>query len=143
MELHTLLFTIAVVLFIIEIFTPMFVAGSVAIGLCCAGVASLFGLSGNMLILIGICGTVATMFGVRPVFLKLLHKNGKDTRTNVDAMIGRTAKVIEPIDAFGGLVSLDGVTWQARTKNGERIENGEIVQVVEIDSIILFVEHKN
>ena len=141
MNLTTLLFIIGVVMFIIEIFTPSFVAGSVGIGFFCAGVASFFIDSYSWLLFIGICGTAITMFAIRPVVLKWLDKTGAPT--NSDAMIGRVTKAKEVIDCDSGSISLDGVVWQARTLDGSEIAVGTPVEVVKIDSIILYVKPKN
>lgn len=93
MNLTTLLFIIGVLMFIIEIFTPSFVAGSVGIGFFCAGLASLVTDSASWLLFIGICGTAVTMFAIRPVVLRWLDKTGAPT--NSDAMIGRVTKAKE------------------------------------------------
>lgn len=141
MNLTTLLFVLGVLMFIIEIFTPSFVAGSVGIGFFCAGLASFFIDSPSWLLFIGICGTAVTMFAIRPVVLKWLDKDGAPT--NNDAMIGRVAKAKEVIDFDSGSISLDGVVWQARTLDGSEIAAGTPVEVVKIDSIILYVKPKN
>ncbi len=141
MNLTTLLFILGVLMFIIEIFTPSFVAGSVGIGFFCAGLASFFIDSPSWLLFIGICGTAVTMFAIRPVVLKWLDKDGAPT--NNDAMIGRVAKAKEVIDFDSGSISLDGVVWQARTLDGSEIAAGTPVEVVKIDSIILYVKPKN
>lgn len=141
MELPILIFIIGVLMFIIEIFTPSFVAGSVGIGLFCAGVASFFIDSPSWLLFIGICGTAITMFTIRPVVLKWLDKTGAPT--NSDAMIGRVTKAKEVIDCDSGSISLDGVVWQARTLDGSEIAAGTPVEVVKIDSIILYIKPKN
>jgi membrane protein implicated in regulation of membrane protease activity len=141
MNLTTLLFIIGVLMFIIEIFTPSFVAGSVGIGFFCAGLASFFIDSYSWLLFIGICGTAVTMFAIRPVVLKWLDKTGAPT--NNDAMIGRVTKAKEMIDFDSGSISLDGVVWQARTLDGSEIAVGTPVEVVKIDSIILYVKPKN
>ena len=129
MNLTTLLFIIGVLMFIIEIFTPSFVAGSVGIGFFCAGLASLVTDSASWLLFIGICGTAVTMFAIRPVVLRW--------------MIGRVTKAKEQIDCDSGSISLDGVVWQARTLDGSEIAAGTPVEVVKIDSIILYVKPKN
>ena len=141
MNLTTLLFIIGVLMFIIEIFTPSFVAGSVGIGFFCAGVASFITDSYSWLLLIGICGPAITMFAIRPVVLRWLDKTGAPT--NSDAMIGRVTKAKEAIDCDSGSISLDGVVWQARTLDGSEIAVGTPVEVVKIDSIILYVKPKN
>lgn len=141
MNLTTLLFIIGVLMFIIEVFTPSFVAGSVGIGFFCAGLASLFIDSYSWLLFIGICGTAITMFAIRPVVLRWLDNTGAPT--NSDAMIGRVTKAKEQIDCDSGSISLDGVVWQARTLDGSEIAVGTPVEVVKIDSIILYVKPKN
>jgi membrane-bound ClpP family serine protease len=40
----------------------------------------------------------------------------------------------------GGRVVVDGVDWKARSVDGEDIAEGEKVEIVEIDSIVLIVK---
>lgn len=87
--------------------------------------------------------SVLCLLFVRPVALRYLHK-AKDERTsNVDAIIGRTGRVSQTIEADGhGRVAIDGDDWKALSEDGSEIEKGASVEVVSIDSIIITVRRK-
>ena len=53
---------------------------------------------------------------------------------------GKTAVVTEKITPESGRIAIYGETWQAKTKNGEEIEEGSQVKIVKIDSIVMYVE---
>jgi membrane protein implicated in regulation of membrane protease activity len=60
--------------------------------------------------------------------------------TNVNALVGRTAKVVVAVDGDDGRVMLDGVDWKARSESGERVEVGTMVKIVKVDSVVLTVK---
>lgn len=66
----------------------------------------------------------------RPWLKRRMH--GALVHTNVDALIGRRAVVVQPVDEHGGQVRLDGDVWTARTVTSETISPGASVTVVEI-----------
>jgi membrane protein implicated in regulation of membrane protease activity len=66
----------------------------------------------------------------RPWLKRRMH--GALVHTNVDALIGRRAVVVAPVDEHGGQVKLDGDVWTARTVTNETISPGASVTVVEI-----------
>ena len=65
----------------------------------------------------------------------------KITRTNVDAVVGMTGKVIETIhnDQSCGRVKLSGLEWAARSSNGEILEVGTSVKVDRVEGVKVFV----
>ena len=73
---------------------------------------------------------------------RLLDKlNVHLTKTNVDALVGKTtiAKTdINPID--GGVVKLVGELWFCRTQEDENIIEGARVRVVGVEGVSLIVE---
>lgn len=74
----------------------------------------------------------------RPLAKKL---QGKHIKTNYELDIGKKAVVIEDIDndLSQGRVKLNGVNWDARAINGEKISIGTVVTVEEIDGTKLIV----
>lgn len=75
----------------------------------------------------------------RPLAKKI---QGKHIKTNYELDIGKKAVVIEDIDNdySVGRVKLDGVNWEARSVNGEKISVGTVVIVEEIDGTKLMVK---
>ena len=68
--------------------------------------------------------------------------NSKGTATNVDANIGKTAVVIEPIDNLRGTgrVMIGSVDWTARSTDGSVIEKDALVRVLRIEGVKVCVE---
>lgn len=74
----------------------------------------------------------------RPLVKKI---QGKPEKTNYELDIGKTAVVTEDIDnEFSvGRVKLNGVNWDARSKDGSKIAAGSVVTVREVDGAKLIV----
>ena len=85
-------------------------------------------------------GTVGTFVCDVPLLLRFFPKEEK-VKTNANAMVGRRGTVCSAIEGVeGGRVVVDGVDWKARSVDGEDIAEGEKVEIVEIDSIVLIVK---
>lgn len=84
--------------------------------------------------------SVLSIFFVRPLALRYLHKNEDPRVSNADALMGRVGRVVECIEAQGfGRVAIDGDVWKAVTNEGRDIPVGTSVVVVGRESIILTV----
>jgi len=101
------------------------------------GVGALFGagaewLTGNTLVAAAVFAAVSIglVTFARPWLKRRMH--GELVATNVDALIGRRAVAVSPVDEHGGQVRLDGEVWTARALNGQEISAGASVTVVEI-----------
>ncbi|MDR2938195.1 MAG: NfeD family protein [Prevotellaceae bacterium] len=132
----------AVVFFIIEIFTPAFVVACIGVGCIAGGLASLLGCGTVAQLLYFSAFTLLSFIFVRPVAVRYLLKRSCSVRTNVDSLVGRTARVSERIDpATGsGRVMVDGDDWKAVSFNNSTIEKNELVEIVKVDSIILTIK---
>ena len=71
---------------------------------------------------------------------RLFHIDREKVATNASAMVGRRGKVCVEVNDDDGRVMIDGVDWKAVSLTGERIEQGALVEVVAIDSVILTVK---
>ncbi len=131
----------ALSLLILEIFTPAFLAASLATGcfLAAAFAALDFGLKAE---LIGFTlGTLISFFRVRPFVLKYGHKTS-NIKTNVDALVGKTGKVVVAIDNSKnqGRVIVEGDDWRAESTSDIYIAEGEKVEILNVKSTILTVD---
>lgn len=80
----------------------------------------------------------------RNLVKKLMQKrNGRET--NLDLILNHNAIVIEEInnDLSLGAVRINGIVWNARSLDGNIINDGALVNVVKIDGNKLIVEQKN
>jgi membrane protein implicated in regulation of membrane protease activity len=144
MEAWHILITIGILAFIAEIFTAGFISASIGIGLLFASAGNYFGLEIKWQILLFAFGVALSYFLIRPIITKYGYRTDK-TKTNKDALIDKVGRVTQEIDNAKntGRVSVDGDDWKAVSKNNEIIEVGQKVKIIEIDSIILFVQPLN
>ena len=113
-----------------------------AVGALAACVTSLF--TGNWIIqsIVFIIVTVLFLLFLRPLAVK--YVNNKTEKTNVDSIIGRTAKVVTEIDNVNakGMVVIDGVEWTVRSKDDRVIPKETLVEVVEVSGVKVIVKVK-
>ena len=141
-ELWHIWLIIALILFIMEIFIPSFVLFNFGIGAVVGSLAAGLNLSLEWQIVLFSVATLMSFFLIRPVMKKYAYKRSDGFKTNLDAMVGRQAKVTEEIDNENnrGRVSLDGDIWQARSLYNEIIPTGTTVEIVQLKSIVLIVK---
>ncbi|MBB5158155.1 NfeD family protein [Saccharopolyspora phatthalungensis] len=72
------------------------------------------------------------IFLARPALKRRMQLPG-ELKTNVDALVGKRAKVESTVDAHSGQVRIDGALWSARAFDETQvIEAGQTVTVMEI-----------
>ncbi len=126
----------AVVLFIIEIFTPGFFIATFAIGALCTVPAALLTDNLNIQLLVFVIATTLTYIYIRPLAKKYFFKKQTEVATNVDALIGKKAKVIEtidPINSKGRIKLIGGEDWKALSADESVIEKDSVVEIVAVD----------
>jgi len=128
-----------------EIFIPSFILFNFGIGALVGSLAAGLDLSPEWQIVLFSSGTMLSFFLVRPVMKKVAYKYSEGRKTNVDAMIGRLAKVTENIsnENHRGRVLLDGDNWQARSLDNDEIPAGTTVEIVQLNSIVVTVKKIN
>jgi membrane protein implicated in regulation of membrane protease activity len=133
---------IAVILFILEIFTPAFLAVCLGIGCIFAGIFSAMDFGIKIQLLAFSIGTLISFFGVRPFILKYGHRKSGDLKTNVDALVGKVGKITITIDnnQNQGRVTVEGDDWKAESENNEILNAGEKVEIIKVNSTILTVK---
>lgn len=133
---------VALVFFIVEIFTSGFAVACFSIGALAAAIGAALDLEVIWQIILFAVFTLVAFVFVRPMVLKIFFKHTSDQPTNADALIGKQGRVSANIDPKTGYgrVSIDGDDWKAVSLDGSLITKGTVVQVVKIDSIILTVK---
>ena len=111
-----------------------FAAGSLA-----AMIAAAFGTNIWIQVIVFILASAILLIFTRPLVRKFITP--KIEPTNVDALIGQTAIVLETIDndAETGAVLIDGKVWTARAELGAVISQNQKVVVTRIEGVKLFV----
>ncbi|MBR0334084.1 MAG: NfeD family protein [Bacteroidales bacterium] len=142
MEIWHIWVLVALVFVIIEIFTSGFAVMCISVGCLFAAGASLLGWNFTWQLLVFAGATVLSFMTIRPLVYKLFYNKAKDVKTNIDALIGRRAIVVERIEGElrPGRVKIDGDDWKAISLETTAIEAGEAVEITAINSVILTVK---
>ena len=130
---------VSIVCLILELSSGDFFIICFSIGAVFAIIAAVIGLNIYWQLFLFAIFSLLSIFFVRPVALRWLHKNEPNRASNADALIGRTGKVIEAINVTEpGYVQIDGDLWKA--VSDDTIEEGETVRVIDRESTIITVE---
>lgn len=124
---------------IIEAATLQLVSIWFAVGSVVALILAKLGVPLGMQALVCLLVSGILMAFTRPLLKKIMPK--RVARTNADGNVGRTALIIEKVDALAatGRARLDGVDWQAVSEDGSVIEEGVSVTVTAVNSTKLTV----
>lgn len=131
---------LALLLLILELLTSGFLLGCFGMAALLSALTAAVGLSLAWQLLFFAAGSLITLYLLRPMLLKL--QGGKpDTRTGMDALLGKTARVVEAINnqEGKGYVMIDGDTWRAISLDDEPIAKGRTVLIVRYESIVVYV----
>ncbi len=131
-------FIACAVLILIELLTTSLIFASFAFGAFIAGLA---GLLGAEFVGQGLAFAVASILAVflfRPILSKRFVTRNSANTTNVLALVGSTASVVETVTSNSGLVKIKGEIWSARTDASE-IPAGQASTVTDIDGATLIV----
>ncbi|MDE6217777.1 MAG: NfeD family protein [Muribaculaceae bacterium] len=132
----------AAILIAIEVMTQTMWSLCLAAGALCAMILSLFGLTLPWQVGALAAGAIMAYIIFLPVFRKWYEsKNKHETRTGMDALLGRKATVTHEIKPGGlGRARIDGDNWQVKAPGiATTIPAGSEVTVTSYDSIILTV----
>ena len=135
---------VAVVCLILELTAGDFFIICFSIGAVFAAIVAALGGGFYLQLITFAVFTLISLFWVRPVAPRYLHK-GEDNRvSNADALLGRQGRVVETVKADGfGRVQIDGDIWKAATTESADIPEGTNVRVVGRESTIITVETSN
>ncbi|WP_320130168.1 NfeD family protein [uncultured Sphaerochaeta sp.] len=132
---------VALVLFVLELFTPGFYLMSVGLGCLLSALGAALDLTTVFQILLLAFGSLASILLLRPL---LLSYRGDGKKSGVEALVGREAIVIEPIHnvANEGRIKVGGENWKARTLDGTDLETGKVVIIKSISGVTATVLKK-
>ncbi|MDB1088404.1 NfeD family protein [Streptomyces sp. ACA25] len=115
------------------VLTAMPEFGMVSVGALAAALAS--GITDNVALQVVVFAVVSTalVLVVRPI-ARRSRAQRPEVSTGMDALMGRSAVVVERVDGTSGQIKLAGEIWSARSLDtAETFEAGSQVSVVEID----------
>ncbi|MCZ3387209.1 MAG: NfeD family protein [Actinomycetia bacterium] len=132
----------ALVLLGVEALTLDLLFASLAVGAVVGAIVGAFGAPVLAQALAALVAALLTLLVLRPIGLKLLKTEGTDT--NIDALIGARALVVERVDSRGGRVKIGGEVWSARvTRSGAEFVVGADLVVMSIDGATAVVDVPN
>lgn len=113
--------------------------GMLAVGAVAGAVTAALGGGVVLQVVVFVAVSVALIAVVRPIAAR--HRAHRpQLATGVDALKGRQAVVLEPVDRAGGRIKLGGEIWSARALDAERTyEVGQAVDVVDIEGATAIV----
>lgn len=112
-------------------------------GALVAYIANVAGLNDIIQIVLFLAVSLLLLFFTRPFAQKFINKG--TVKTNVEAVAGKTAKVVEEINNLNstGKAVIEGEEWMARSINDNEVFNvGELVTVSEIKGVKIIVKKK-
>ena len=131
----------AVICLILELSSGDFFIICFSIGAIFGLLSALLGLNIYGQILLFALFSLLSIFLVRPVALRYLHRNEEQRVSNADALMGRVGHVVETVKANGyGRVQIDGDIWKSVTNEATDIPAGTRVRVIGRESTIITVE---
>lgn len=129
-----------IIFIILELFVPSMFFLNFAFASFVTAIVSLFITKTISLVLVFFVFSFLSFAFLRPLLLK---RKGKDIETGVnDKYIGKKAKVIEEVSADNGAISIYDERWNARTQDGSIIPVGSEVEIIQNDSLIMYVIKK-
>lgn len=131
------------VLLIAEIFTSGFLLGCFSVGALASSLCAALGLGIVWQILFFCVFSLLSFIYLRPFINGITKK--KDTKTGMDALIGREVFVHEDIISLDGrgYVKCDGDLWRAVSSDMSDIKKGTKVRIVSFEGLVLKVEKIN
>jgi membrane protein implicated in regulation of membrane protease activity len=141
MEVWQTWIVIAVILLILEIFTPGFILACFGIGCLGGGLMDYLGFGFGFQIAAFSVVSIILFYTIRPIVKKHLYKGGENVKTNVDALTGLVGIVDEKIDPVEntGRVVVGGDNWKAVSVGDVVIEKDQKVKVIKVEGIKVHV----
>ncbi len=144
MEMWIIWLIFAIVLMVIEIFTPAFLFGLFSIGAVITSlIAYLFPKLLYLQIFIFTISSFLLVIFVRKIFIKYFGKKKEDElSTNIKSIIGKRHKITELVnnDENNGAIIISGVRWRVVSDDSSIIKKGEMVEVIDINGTKLTVK---
>lgn len=133
---------VGLILVALEIVTPAFLMGALAVAAFVTALFAALGLSLTWQLVIFAAAAIITLAALRPVVLKYFSRGTSEDVDPLARMVGKSGRVQVGIDNKQGVgrVAAKGSTWAARSEDGEPIAADTPVRIVAVDGLTLIVE---
>ena len=130
----------ALILFALEVITPGFILACFGVGALLAIIPAIFGGSWLIQAIFFGVGSLLALWLLKPLMARWFA--ARDTKTGMDALIGRKAFVSEAIKVGdgGGRIAVDGDSWRAISSVAHDLPTGCEVRITGYTSLVLQVE---
>ncbi|HHY45631.1 MAG TPA: NfeD family protein [Firmicutes bacterium] len=131
---------VAIVCAVLEIVTPSFFIGWFGVGAIAGALMSVLrvGPVGQALVFLAV--SIGLVLSTRRFASKWTRQDAL-TKTNIDAIVGKTGVVTKEIPANDrGQVKVGGEVWSAESVDGRAIPQGVSVEVLRVDGVRLVVK---
>lgn len=137
--MHYIWFGLLILFIAVEAATVGMVSAWFAAGALAALIISLIGGEIWLQALVFVTVSAVSLALLRPIARK--HFTPRITRTNVDAIVGKTCLCVTAIDNLSsqGQVKIGDVEWSARSTTGEPIPAGTQVTVDRVEGVKVYV----
>ena len=132
-------FALLVIFVVAEAVTVSMVSAWFAVGSLAALITALLGGKLWLQVVVFVVVSAIALAMLRPIAKK--YFNSKLTRTNVDALAGKTCLCVTAIDNLSGSgqVKIGDVEWTARSTTGEAIPAGTEVKIDRVEGVKVYV----
>ena len=132
-------FALLVIFVVAEAATVNMVSAWFAVGSLAALITALLGGKLWLQVVVFVVVSAIALAMLRPIAKK--YFNSKLTRTNVDALAGKTCLCVTAIDNLSGSgqVKIGDVEWTARSTTGEAIPAGTEVKIDRVEGVKVYV----
>ena len=131
---------VAIIFFMIEIYTPTMFFLNFAFAAAICSIMGIFTDNYNILIPIFVILSILFLLFLRPLF-NITPK--KDANTSIESQyINKQATAITDVNVFSGRVKIYDEDWEARTTSEDEpeIKKGDKVKIIRHDDLTMFVE---
>lgn len=140
MEMWQIWAVAGAILVILEMLTPAMFFLNLALACFGVVVAALFTVDLYILVPLWVVLSAVFLLFLRPL-LNRRHSR-QIAATGMEQYVGKTAKVLEPVSKDGGVISIFGERWEARTEHNEKIPSGSNVVIERNDNLTMYVIKK-
>lgn len=130
-----------IILGVIELLTLGLTSIWFAAGALVAFIVAMIGLRFSIQLIVFVVVSLVLLFFTRPLAQKYL--NSETTKTNAEALIGRTVRVTGDVSNLKdeGQVTVNGLEWTARSSDDTQVfRKGDLVKIIRIEGVKLIVE---
>lgn len=132
-----ILAVVGVILVILEMLTPTMFFLNLALDCFLTAGVAVYTSDWNILMPVWVIASAVFLLFLRPLMTKKDDK--KANSTGIGQYIGKKARVLETVNADGGVIGIFDERWEARSSDGKEYKKGAVVTILKNDNLIMYV----